>query len=510
MKRSIFTRLISFLLAVCLLLPAHAAPARAQSTLPVYLIIAPDEFEYALGPFVNLKTSQGFQVALALLSETGSTKVQIKDYIKAYRPRPKYVLLAGDTNLIPSWPATNAIPGTQGPCPNSANQLRPCTDLYYATFDGSNDILPDVILGRLPVQDELQLGALINKFIGFEQALPDAPWRKKISFVANDNVDYYAVSEGAHNDAIDGWTDQYFYGTFDRTGASTLGGDRLYPHQDSYQAEEQDLLASINDGRLMVIYHGPGSSTAWQWRTGEDFIAADVAALSGPPVPLVLALANNTADFATDVSMADAWLLHETAGALAYIGTSFELYADRNDDLENIFFGELFAHPGSPPSIGEALKNTLIKFKTVYSVSVTTQYLEAYQILGDPSLKIIPPSGGHLESPAINYYGHLGETIVLPFSLTNTRPVTTKFSLAISDSPYFTTALELLVVELIPLEKREMSAYIRSLEGTDPGVQQFFDITASIDEVVSTLTVSVQVLDPPLNYVYLPFIGDSP
>lgn len=504
---------ISIGLVFVLLLPAHAPPARAQSTAPVYLIIAPDEFASALGPFVDLKASQGFQVTLALLSKTGNTKEQIKTDIKSYNPPPKYVLLAGDTSLIPSWPAKNAIPGTQGPCPNSANQPRPCTDLYYATLDGSTDILPDVILGRLPVQDESQLTALVNKYIAFEQVPLVTPWRKKMSFVANDNVDYYGVSEGAHKIAIDMWTSpRNFYGTFDRTGAPTSGGDRLYPHQDSYQAVKQDLLASINDGRLMVTYYGPGNSTSWQWKSGEDFNTADVAALSGPPVPLVLALANNTADFATDVSMADAWLLHETAGALGYIGTSFELYDDRNDDLENIFFGELFANPGSPQSIGEMLKYTLIKFKTVFNFSATlpVTYLEAYQILGDPSLKIFPPSGGRLESPATSYYGHLGETIVIPFSLTNTGPETTKFSLAISQSPYFTTALEFPEVQLMSLEKKEMSAIVQPVEGINHGVQQYFDIAASIDEIVSTLTVSVQVFDPPLNYVYLPFIGDSP
>lgn len=383
MKRAWLHRLFSIFPAALLLLSAQISPASALNSLPVYLIIAPVEFEEALGDFVDLKTSQGFQTEVALLPESGSTKEQIKGIIQTHEPPPKYVLLVGDLDKIPSWPVTTSF--ETGSCPGN----KPCTDLYYTTIDGDSDFIPNVILGRLPVQDATQLTALVNKYRAFAQAPLDAPWRKKISFIAYDQIDNYEKFEDNHDLVIAEWTARYgFYGTFDGIEVPTAGGDRLYPQ--TYSAGKQDLLDAVNDGRMMVVYSGSGTSTEWTWKMDQFLTTVDAAGLTGPPVPLVLALADLTAEISSQTSMAEAWINHPTGGALVYIGSGFDKYEEPDLYLETLFFDALFSNPGSMEGVGEIFYSTLEKFSVfnLYNESIVKQYWEAYQILGDPSLRI--------------------------------------------------------------------------------------------------------------------------
>jgi hypothetical protein len=104
-------------------------------------------------------------------------------------------------------------------------------------------------------------------------------------------------------------------------------------------------------------------------------------------VPLGLALAEEPASFNEDVSMADAWRLHEESGALVYIGASIDTFALVDTQIEQLFFDNLFADPIKPASIGDALFDAL-GWVRKNNPSEGNQEMEAYQLLGDPSLQI--------------------------------------------------------------------------------------------------------------------------
>ena len=126
-----------------------------------YLIITPDTFISALQPLVDLKSFEGYKVTVASLTDIGgSSTTAIKTFIQnAYNnwsTPPVYILLVGDTNYIPAWKSdAYEIRSTKG------------TDLYYATMDGSNDFVPDILLGRLPARNTLQLTGMINKIVSY-------------------------------------------------------------------------------------------------------------------------------------------------------------------------------------------------------------------------------------------------------------------------------------------------------------------------------------------------------
>ncbi|MCK4255891.1 hypothetical protein KAX35_03300, partial [candidate division WOR-3 bacterium] len=70
-----------------------------------YLIITPDAYYDAILPLAEWKTKKGMLTKVAKLSETGSSSAQIRSYItnayNTWEPRPEYVLLVGDDNIIP-------------------------------------------------------------------------------------------------------------------------------------------------------------------------------------------------------------------------------------------------------------------------------------------------------------------------------------------------------------------------------------------------------------------------
>ncbi len=484
-----FVSVLLIILAPTLDIP----PASAQTNPPVYLIIAPDEFRDALNPFIALKASQGLQPELALLSETGPAATDIWNFIQGYTPRPKYVLLVGDTDLIPA--------GTIDTDPKKPACSQKLTDLYYAILDHTCGPVPDLILGRLPVHDSIQLSKLIDKYLAFAAAPPDSTWRNKLSFVASNEQNKYAYYEDSHTKVIEKYTSpRGFKGTFTRTGASIDGGDRLYPA--GHQANQEDLFTALNEGRLAVTYYGPGSAASWDWITLDPFTTAEVAALTGPPVPLVFALAPGTADFSVGTSMADAWLNHPTGGALAYIGSSFDpSFNGSATFLEFIFWQEILANPAATMSIGEALHAALAQLTGTLEPQTAKSLWEAYQILGDPSLRVIPCQCGRLWSSYAIYRGALGENFHIPVTLTNLDILPRSYGLRV-DAPAAFGIDPNVVADLAP--GKSIDFYI---DGMIP-----WDISSSSGDIL--VTASSGIIEAPLiihveadlQKIYLPIV----
>jgi hypothetical protein len=80
-----------------------------------YLIIVPDAYVDEIQPLARWKEKKGWSVQIRTTTQTGTTPVQIKDYIalayNTWSPRPEYVLLVGDvTGAYTIPPAANTLP----------------------------------------------------------------------------------------------------------------------------------------------------------------------------------------------------------------------------------------------------------------------------------------------------------------------------------------------------------------------------------------------------------------
>lgn len=335
-----------------------------------YLIITADALAGGLSGFIQLKQAQGFTVTLRTLSQTGATPAQIKAAIAAIAP--DYLLLVGDVDLLPAWDS-QVTSGVK-------------TDLYYTTLGGINDIVPDMAYGRLPVHDEEELQAVVDKWLAYAALDGSQDWLSRAALIATDDLQHYDEVEDAHNRVIDDYLQPAgFYGRF--PSDPQVGGDQLYPR--THLAAQSDVIAALNDGRGLVVYHGHGGELGWD---GPILRQSHVRGLQGYPAPLVLSLASHTARLAAGESFAETWLLLPDAGALAFVGAGSDGYWDADIRLEKMFFAALFENPAADHPAGRVLNDALNRFANQYMPGepLVKKYREMYQLLGDPAMLLLP------------------------------------------------------------------------------------------------------------------------
>ena len=153
------------------------------------VILAHEDLLNALDPLVLWKNQRGLPTLLvpleeALLAGTGPDQpARIRSWIRHMRDTAgtRYVLLAGDTNLLPVRQVTQEMY-------NEAEDFHIlgdlATDLYYGDLDGDwdgdgdgilaeledgLDLLPDVAVGRLPARSPSETSRWVEKVLAYER-----------------------------------------------------------------------------------------------------------------------------------------------------------------------------------------------------------------------------------------------------------------------------------------------------------------------------------------------------
>jgi hypothetical protein len=355
-----------------------------------FLMIAAPAYvnNVSLQSLVNLRTSQGFDVNLVDTGTTGTSASSIKSYIQnQYTGNGiEYVLLIGDTDTIPCW--------------TGSGSYNPDTDLNYACVDGS-DYIPDVRRGRLSVRSSTQLNNMCDKIV----AMANNSEKKAVFMASTDN---YHISEGTHNHVINnylnpaGWT-----------------SDKLYTV--TYNATTQQVKNSFNAGRSIGTFSGHGSSTSWA--DGPSFSQSNVRSLTNTVYPFVQSYACSTGDYGMSECFAETWV-RDDHGATSFFGASVSSYWDEDDILEKEVFKGW--HNSGLDRIGEMLDYGQLQLHLWISgtTSWKRMYFEMYNLMGDPSMKVLDQSGSTNPAPDIKVDGQDGplvisssQTIVMTISL---------------------------------------------------------------------------------------------
>jgi len=166
-----------------------------------YLVIGPRAFEQAIGPLLTRRAAQGLRVhympteAIAVTFGGGRLTGQaVRDfladaYTKWPRPAPTYILLLGDGHYdlanVLGGDAPNIIPPVMHYLDPWLGEI--ADEAAFATLDG-DDSLPDVLVGRIPVDNVDEARAVVNKITAWEEQVSRAPWRWRQVVVA-DNRD---------------------------------------------------------------------------------------------------------------------------------------------------------------------------------------------------------------------------------------------------------------------------------------------------------------------------------
>src|SRR5258705_8120255 len=136
-----------------------------------YLVIAPPAFADQLDPLCDLR-AKAYKVAVVrtddIAAALGPGAEGVAKLIK--RVGPKFVLLAGDADTVPTFVRKGEY----------------VSDRFPTDPDLATDYLYGAVTGRFPADTVEELQAMAAKTIAYETTLPGGAWQKRISFVTGE------------------------------------------------------------------------------------------------------------------------------------------------------------------------------------------------------------------------------------------------------------------------------------------------------------------------------------
>jgi hypothetical protein len=288
-------------------------------------------------------------------------------------PRPAYVLLFGDA----TWdPKNNLVNSTnKNYVPTLGN---PVSDALLVCFDGPDDVLPEISIGRIPVKNEVEAEAAVNKIIEYEQA-PSAAWKKNFLFISG---------------GFDAVEQQQFKAQSDNLASEFAAPPPTYgqPLFISKALENPDadfrsvILETINDGVLWANFIGHAASRTWELM----FNTPDIEDLANKGrYPFVTSMTCHTGRFAepTQESFSEHFLLLPDKGAIGFWGTSGWGYSYE----DYLYLCQMYptVTADSLRFLGDIVKMAKVKLWQRYGPGGHYRNLSLqYNLLGDPAVQL--------------------------------------------------------------------------------------------------------------------------
>ncbi|MBN1894972.1 hypothetical protein JW906_10775 [bacterium] len=363
--------------------------ASSQSGVDYILIVPADSLAgEILSPLVQLREASGLTVMTVTLDSLYNAfhdgiphPSAIRDFLKhAYfhwDRKPRFVLLVGDgyynhkdtdhpNNLIP---VVHYQTFKYGAAPS---------DHWYTLLDGEDDV-PELAIGRLPVQDRQQLAAVVEKIVSYESS-PPGPWKNRYLMIGSDGRGgtFYRQTEYLIGNSI----------------SSALEPRRLYltgKPMDPDVGGTADLLRHLEEGVGLINFRGHGGGAIWADAGLLDLDDIQLIQNRGR-LPLITSLTCFTSDFSSNrTCLGEALLTQEENGAIAFFGATGVGWVDTDHLFIQEILGVLDQYPGL--SIGEIFEKAKARFLAAnpnFSIAVSNAY--QYTLLGDPAVHLTFPS----------------------------------------------------------------------------------------------------------------------
>jgi hypothetical protein len=308
-----------------------------------YLIVAPPEFAEACDALAEHRARGGGAAAVVRTDDVAARFGPGADGLARFvaRVRPRFLLLAGDADRVPTFERPSAYRSDRFPC-----------DPDLAT-----DHLFGPVAGRLPADTREELGAMIAKTLAYEREPAGGPWQKKVTVLAG---------EGGFGPLLDLALEAQFSAVVARGIPPEYDVETAYAKLSSkygyYPPRFNDhAVRLLNEGSLFYAYVGHGLRTGFDEVRYNGFLypvlesrdAARVEVRAGLPVMVVLACLTGAYDARFGDSIGEE-LLKRPRGPVAFIGGSRITQPYGNALLGEALVAEVF-RPGGAPTLGEAL-----------------------------------------------------------------------------------------------------------------------------------------------------------
>ncbi|MCB0117343.1 MAG: Ig-like domain-containing protein, partial [Caldilineaceae bacterium] len=402
-----------------------------------YIIITHEDFYDTVQTLAQYRQTQGLRTAVVKIGDVYDefsggvfTPAAIRSFLRyAYTswaaPAPSYVLLVGDAfqnfkdtvksgtiNYVPSQLVETDLLGET------------VSDNWFAAVSG-DDLLPDMMIGRLAVQSAQQAQAQIDKILAYEQNAPGAAWTSNVLLVADDDESTFRfVAEQVAERIPFGYTLNRVY-------------VEDYPPNDPTTA----IQAQINEGALFVNYAGHGEYYRWgKWDNESAFILDldDIAALQNdgklPVVTVANCLNGYFAGPKQQASLAEAFMDQSAGGAVAVwaptgLGAPFSHYVLLNAFYDAVYQKDLHV-------LGAA--TTTAKLTAYTESPLLGELVQIYTLLGDPATKLAAPTNAPYVEETYPTHAAVDIPVDAPVEILFSKPISAGSVVVGSSDPSLT------------------------------------------------------------------------
>jgi uncharacterized repeat protein (TIGR01451 family) len=341
------------------------------------VMLSPEAFAAALVPVLHAHQKEGKSTAVILIDDLYDeftfgqhSPFAIRDFLQTavniWHTAPRYLLLNGRASLDPrnylGFGHLDFVPTKIVP----TSMLMTASDDWFSDFKDTG--MPTIATGRLPVSTVAEAQLVAGKVATYEGQSTNGPWTLQALMVAdvNDTENFTKDSQIVQAQLPPAMqvTDVF---------ASTM----------TIPQAQQDILAAINSGQLLVNYAGHGSEEEW---SGDDLFdntsANSLTNGSSLPVFLIMDCLNGFFQDVYDEPLAVTLMLAPNGGAVAVLSSSGLNQAPPQTLLDKLVVQSAMTSP--QPALGDAI----LKAKSgITDLGVR----KTYNLLGDPAMQIKPP-----------------------------------------------------------------------------------------------------------------------
>jgi uncharacterized repeat protein (TIGR01451 family) len=333
-------------------------------------------------------------------------------------PAPTYVLLVGDGHydfLFHYWISDNGqfFPPYLAYVDPWWGEV--ATDNRYVSISG-NDSWPDMIVGRFPVNSQLEAQTMVEKSVSYQMGTTPEDWHQSTLFVT-DNPDGGGSFHNLSDDIVDNYVPPPYQAQVEKVyfGAP--------PYTDPADATAA-IKAAISDGQLFVSYIG---HAAISWWANEKLLQhTDVPGLTNTgkcPVMLPMTCTDGhfNQPFSSDPSLSEVLVRVADKGAVASWAPTGLGVAAGHDYLEKGFLEAVF-YNGVRRLGDAALAGKLNLWQN--AGGSYRDLIETYGVLGDPALHINALDADLQVGKIVEPSGQLvpGDVLTYTLTFTNTGP----------------------------------------------------------------------------------------
>jgi hypothetical protein len=368
-----------------------------------YLIISHADFIAAVQPLADFRRNQGLSVVTVDVADlydefSGGNldpegiRQAIAHAYATWPTPPRFVLLVGDGTYD-----FKNFSGYDGPTflPPYLAYVDPwlgevAADNRFAAVAG-DDLIPDVLLGRIAAQIPAHVTAVVDKTIAYEQqSLGGWPsWKNRLSYVTDNAYDAQDVWDGAGDFVYEaeaaiaaqplpaGFENLRYY--YDPSSFNPGNQPWRYADEQVMKGAVQSTLAG---GVLLASFIGHSSQSQW---ASERFVhMSDVPNMdTAGRLPVILEMTCLTSYFTLPDRQAldEVWVTTPTRGAVATVGPSGFGVLNGHGNLHAGFNRAVFADRVA--TLGHALLAGKI---ALAATGAHPDLLDTFMIQGDPAL----------------------------------------------------------------------------------------------------------------------------